>query len=106
MLFRSVKLLENTMFGQRLEKLVGNRYGFLIEIFNVETPIKISDNFFVAEACQAHNCASTAVSIVYDFSDNIMYAAIMEEGEIKIYWDKGGDIEKIRNYTTMVYWGN
>jgi len=82
-----VKLLENTIFYNRLKILLGDRCEFLINNFDVETPIEITDGYFVVEACQAHNCGSmgTGFIIVYDFSNDVMSAGVREEGEVKTY---------------------
>jgi hypothetical protein len=86
-----VKLFEKTEFYQRLKKLLGTRCEFLINNFDVQIPIEIIDDFFVAEACQAHNCGylGTEFIIVYDFSNDVMYIGIREDGEIKTYSENG-----------------
>lgn len=79
-----VKLFENENFKQRLSKLIGNEnYSYLIEYWNVEGPMVFSGNVFIAKGCQAHNCNMTNFIIVYDFTNNVMYAGIRKEG-----WDK------------------
>jgi hypothetical protein len=82
-----VKLLENTIFLNRLKRLLGDRCEFVIKNFEVETPIEIIYGHFVVEACQAHNCGpmGTGFIIVYDFSNDVMSAGVREEGELKTY---------------------
>lgn len=82
-----VKLLNNTIFHNRLKRLLADRCEFLINNFEVQTPIEIKDGFFVAKACQAHNCGPTGTEfiIVYDFSNDIMSAGVEEEGKVKTY---------------------
>lgn len=94
-----VKLLENPIFTQRLKTLLGNeRYNFLVENWATEIPIIFSNNFFVAEGCQLHNCSSTNFIIIYNFSNNVMYAGIREEENIKTYSEDGSNSIKINEW--------
>jgi len=87
-----VKLFNNSALMQRLKKLLGNsRFNFLKETWAVETPMEFTNNIFVASACQAHACAYTEFIIVYDFSNNVMYAGIREEGKVKTYSEDGSN---------------
>jgi len=82
-----VNLLKNTIFHNRLKRLLGDRCEFVINNFNIETPIEINDDYFVVKACQEHNCGPTGTGciIVYNFSNDIMSAGVREKGEVKIY---------------------
>lgn len=94
-----VKLLDNTAFTQRLKKLLGNsRYNFLKETWAVETPMEFANNIFVASGCQAHNCGSTNFIIVVDFSNNVMYAGIREEDNVKTYSEDGSNSSKVSEW--------
>lgn len=96
-----VNLFENSIFTQRLEKLLGkSRYNFLTETWAVEVPMEYANNIFVASGCQAHNCASTNFIIVFDFSKKVMYAGMREENEVKTYSEDGS------NSTKVIEWEN
>ena len=86
-----VKLFEKTEFSQRLKNLLCDRYEFLIDNWHVQTPMKINDDLFITEACQTHNCGylGTGAIIVYDFSNDVIYVGIREEGEVEIYSESG-----------------
>lgn len=86
---KDAKVFENADFTQRLQELLGDRYEFLVATWNVESPIIISDNSFIANACQAHNCMETNFIIVYSFSKNVLYAGIRENNEVKTYSEDG-----------------
>jgi hypothetical protein len=94
-----VNLLKNPVFIKRLKKLLGeSRYNFLKKTWAVETPIKFANDIFVAEACQAHNCDKVNFIIVYDFSNNILYAGIKEYDNIKTYSEDGSIPVKINEW--------
>lgn len=94
-----VKLFENSILMKRLKKLLGNsRYNFLIETWTVETPMEFANNIFVASGCQAHNCGYTNFIIVFDFSNNVMYAGIREEYKVKTYSEDGSNSPKINEW--------
>lgn len=86
-----VELFENTVFHNRLQKLLGDRCEFLISNFDVQTPIELVDTQFFCEACQTHNCGylGTGSIIVYDFSNDVMSVGIREEGKVQTYSENG-----------------
>jgi hypothetical protein len=93
------KLFDNSTFTKRLKKLLGNsRYNFLTETWTVESPMEFVNNVFVASGCQAHICSSTNFIIVVDFSKNVMYAGIREEGEVKTYSEDGSNSLKVSEW--------
>src|ERR1700689_29880 len=50
------KLFDNAGIKKRLEKLLGGQYDYFIKsIWQVETPIKVENDFFYAWAMQAHS---------------------------------------------------
>ena len=94
-----VKLLDNSALMQRLKKLLGNsRYNFLKETWAVEIPMEFANNIFVASGCQAHNCSSTNFIIVFDFSNNVMYAGIREEDRVKTYSEDGSNSPRVSGW--------
>lgn len=79
------KLFDNKIFTQRIKKLLGNRYNFLMEYWAVEVPIEINNNIFVSKGCEARNCDMTNFIIVYDFSSEIMSIGVREEDVVSVY---------------------
>jgi clan AA aspartic protease (TIGR02281 family) len=84
-----VKLFEESEFTQRLKNLLGNRYEFFEKNHGPETPIKYSNGVFVTWACKKHDCNLTNFIIVYDFSNDVMYAGIREDGQVETYSENG-----------------
>lgn len=80
-----VKLLDNTVVKQRLKKLLGNRFTFLMETWAVESPIELQNNIFTAWACEQHNCGATNFIIVIDLLKNVIYVGIREAGHVETY---------------------
>lgn len=74
-----VKLLEVPLIENRVKKLIGERFDFMKTNWSVESPMKIKDNYFIASACQAHNCYNTQFIIVIDLYTDIMSVGIREE---------------------------
>lgn len=68
-----------------------NRFNFLKQTWAVEVPMEFKNNIFVASACKAHDCSSTNFIIVFDFSNNVLYAGIREDDISKIYSENGGN---------------
>ncbi len=84
-----VDLLNIPIIKKRLDKLIGNKYSVLKDTCHVETPIKIDNDEFIAEACQAHNCNATNYIILINLSSNVMYVGIREEQNVRLYSEDG-----------------
>ncbi|MCC7401882.1 MAG: hypothetical protein IT214_10410 [Chitinophagaceae bacterium] len=95
-----VKLFDNPELTGRLKKLLGNRYQFFKDTWDVETPIEIKNNIFKASACEAHNCDATNFIIFVDLSTNTLYAGIKEEGQIKKYAERGSDLKELDDWAS------
>ncbi len=93
-----VKLLDNPVLTKRLKKLLGNRYKFFKDTWNVEIPIEVKDNIFKASACEAHNCSSTNFIILADLSKNVLYAGIREDDQVKKYSENGSDLKQLNDW--------
>ncbi|MCX6250243.1 MAG: hypothetical protein NTX61_05770 [Bacteroidetes bacterium] len=93
-----VKLFDNPTLTKRLKKLLGKRYKFFKETWAVETPMKITDNIFIARGCQAHNCGSTNFIIVVNLSNNIMYVGVREDDQVKTYSDDGNSCQQLMDW--------
>jgi hypothetical protein len=87
-----VKLFSKPQFVNRVKALTGTRYSLLKKYWDVESPIEIAGDNFIAYACQAHNCDVTNFMIIYDFKNDKMYVGIREEEKAKTYSENGTSI--------------
>jgi hypothetical protein len=87
-----VNLLDNSIVKERLKKIIGVRYNFVKQIWEVETPIKVENGFFFAEAMQAHSGGDPSAAIMVDFSKNVIYVGIRENAAVKFYSEDDSDI--------------
>ena len=94
-----VGLLEQAEMSERIIDLIGERFSFVKNNWNVESPIKVTDEYFVPFPCQAHNCPSTNFIIVVDLVSDYLSIGIREEGDIETYYeDERGKPEPISNW--------
>lgn len=100
---KDINLLEDSTLKQRLIKLIGIRYYFLVENWNVENPIVVKNNFFVAFGCQSQNCDSTNFIIIIDFSKDILYAGIRENNNVESYSEDGSNTQILTNFISGDY---
>ena len=96
-----VRLLKNAVLIQRLKKLLGKRYNFLVHTWATENPIEVRNNIFIASGCQAHNCGSTNFIIVVDFRKNVLYTGIREEEKVKIYAEDGSSNKELNSWANF-----
>ena len=67
----------------------------LIKTFwDVESPIEIVNNIFIAYACRPHNCDITNFMIIYDFTNDKMFVGIRENEKAKTYAENGATISR------------
>lgn len=72
-----VHLFEKKIFSERLEKLIGTESFKLIkDDWTTLMPMEYAKNIFSAEGCKPHDCGPNNYIIVYDFSEEAMYAGI------------------------------
>lgn len=87
-----VKLFSKPQFVNRVKALTGIRYSLIKKYWNVESPIEITGDNFIAFACQAHNCNATNFIIIYNLENDKMYVGIREEEKAKTYSENGTSI--------------
>lgn len=97
-----VNLFNNEILTGRLKKLLQNRYYFLKKTWEVESPITIKNNFFIATGAQAHNAGATNFIIVVDFLKNNIYVGVREEYEEKDYSEDGSISEELQNWSKLM----
>jgi hypothetical protein len=99
-----VNLLGNPVMKSGLKKLTMDRFTFLKKNFNTQMPIVILNNYFIAEACKAHECGFTEFIITVDLTNDVLYVGIRDEGKIQTFSeDKGLDPEPIRHWSEPWY---
>jgi len=95
-----VNLLSDPVLKPRLVKLLADRYAFVKETWAVESPMEIKNNYFIASACQAHNCGNTNFIIVADLEKNILYAGVREENKVMKYAEDGSPNPEINKWAS------
>ena len=86
-----IKLLDNPILKQRLKKMLGSQYDFMKSIWEVETPIEISNGLFYAWAMQAHSGGDPGAVLMADINRNVLYVGIRKDEKEKIYSEDGSD---------------
>lgn len=95
-----IKLLDNPMLQPRLKKMLGSQYEFMKGIWEVETPIEISNGFLYAWAMQAHSGGETSTVLMADIDKNVLYVGIRKDNKEKIYSEDGSDApQKLKDWT-------
>lgn len=80
-----VKLLDHPIIKKRLTKMIGKRYDYLKEIWEVDTPIEIKNGFFYASAMQANSGGDPGAVIMADLKKNVLYVGIRKYQNVKVY---------------------
>ena len=84
-----IKLLENAEMKYRLKKLLGKDFPDMKANWNVETPMRIEGDVFMASGCEQHNCGSNMYLMFIDLRrDNINIFHVNDEGT-KHYFEHG-----------------
>jgi hypothetical protein len=97
---KDMNLLQDSILRKRLKNLIGTRYNFLISNWDVENPIEVKNNIFVAFGCQSHNCDSTNFIIIIDFSKNILYCGVRENNNVKSFSEDGSSTQKLNDFVS------
>ena len=84
-----IKLLDISEMKDRLKKLLGKDFADMKANWNVESPMKIEDGVFMANACEAHNCGANMYLLFVDLKrDNINVYHVNDDGT-KHYFERG-----------------
>lgn len=97
---KDMNLLDDSILRKRLKNLIGNSYNFLVSNWDVENPIVVKNNIFVAFGCQSHNCDSTNFIIIMDFSKNILYCGVRENNNVKSFSEDGSNTQKLNDFVS------
>lgn len=83
-----INIFQNTDFTKRLESLIGYKYDFLIDYWDLETPIELNNGIYIFKGCQKHNCNATNFIITYNLSLNYLSVGIRDEMKVKIFSER------------------
>jgi hypothetical protein len=87
-----VKLFDNPVLASRLKILLGDRFDFLKSIWETQTPVEINGDLFYAWAMKAHSGGDPGAVLMVDFSKDVVFAGIRENGEEMLYSEDGSDV--------------
>lgn len=90
-LMHDTDLFTKASFRNRLKKILKAKIKFVESNTNVDTPIEINNNVFIAWGCKQHYCDSNNFIIVVDFKKNVVYCGIRENNVVKIYSEDGSN---------------
>lgn len=97
-----VHLFEKKVFADRLSKLIGEDNFKTVQSWDTEMPMEYRNNVFVAEGCKPHDCGSNNYIVVYDFSEDAMYAGILTKDEAATFSENGKSSERVEKWKPFV----
>lgn len=87
-----VHLLDHPILKERLKKMLGEKYDFIKNTWDVETPIEIEDGMFYAWGMQAHSGGDPGAVIMADLNKNVLYVGIRENEKTKVFSEDGSPV--------------
>ncbi len=97
-----VPLFEKKIFADRLEKLIGtDNFNMLKDEWTTVMPMEYRDDIFSAEGCKPHDCGSNNYIIVYDFSEDAMYAGISNNEKAETFSENGKTSPKVEKWKPL-----
>lgn len=94
-----VKLFKNSAFLERLGYLIGDYYlSYLLNNWNVESPIEISNNIFSVTGCKKYECGTTNFIIIVDFRKDVMYVGIRINDRVQTYSEDNSTTRKLNEW--------
>lgn len=97
-----VHLFEKKIFADRLEKLIGAEYFKMIkDDWTTIMPMEYRNDVFSAEGCKPHDCGANNYIIVYDFSEDAMYAGISNNEKAETFSENGKTSPKVEKWKPM-----
>lgn len=87
-----------------IKNLTKDKFNFLRKYFDVQIPIVIKNNFFIAEGCKAHECPETNFIIIVDLTKDVLYVGIRDNLKIQIFSEgKGPQPEPFKNWVENIW---
>lgn len=97
-----VQLFENKLFAGRLEKLIGaDNFNMLKDDWTTVMPMEYRNDIFSAEGCKPHDCGANNYIIVYDFSEDALYAGISINEKAQTFSENGKTSPKVEKWKPM-----
>tara|TARA_R110002049_G_scaffold40270_2_gene122855 strand:+ start:687 stop:1301 length:615 start_codon:yes stop_codon:yes gene_type:complete len=84
-----IKLLDKPVIKRRLEEMLGPQYAFVKSIWEVETPIAITNGIFYAWGMKAHSGGDPGAVLMADLNKNVLYVGIRKNKDEKFYSEDG-----------------
>lgn len=80
-----VNLLKIAVLEQRIKKLIGNEYNYILSIWEVETPMEVINGEFYAWGMQAHSGGDKSAVIMANIKQDKLYVGVRNESVVNIY---------------------
>lgn len=90
----------DTMFTQRLQKLVGPDYDFMRDTCIVESPVEVEGSIVSASGCEAHNCGASNFIVIADLEANVLYAGVRKNNDVKTFSENGKTIKQLTYFVS------
>lgn len=81
----SVKLFQIPVLATRLKKMLGGNYKFMIENWDVEDPIDVTDNYLLTSGFRTESCCDPYFFFMADITNDALYVGISKNGILKIF---------------------
>ena len=92
-------LLNNTSFNNRMIKLLGERYPYLLSKWNHEHKVEINDTLFLAEICDHKNCNQVDFIIIYTFHKDNLSVGIRDQETIETFSENKESASEINQWS-------
>lgn len=97
-----VHLFEKQIFADRLGKLIGTKnFKMIKDDWTTIMPMEYRNDVFSAEGCKPHDCGANNYIIVYDFSEDAMYAGISNNEKAETFSENGKTSPKVEKWKPM-----
>lgn len=94
-----IKLLDKPVIKRRLEEMLGPQYAFVKSIWEVETPISITNGMFYAWGMKAHSGGDPGAVLMADLNKNVLYVGIRKNKDEKFYSEDGSKVpQKLQDW--------
>ena len=81
--------MNNPIMEKGLKRLTADRFNFLKKYFDVQIPIVVKNNLFIAEGCKAHECPQINFILIVDLTKDVLYVGIRDDVNVKTFSEDG-----------------
>lgn len=89
-----VNLLHIPEIENRMRKLMGKEYDYVISIWEVETPMEIINGEFYAWGMQAHSGGDQSAVLMADIKKDKLFMGVRNDAKVNVYAEDSTDIPK------------